>query len=175
MDRRSWCYLFNHRLHRLGQRLDGDRCERLCRRRYDADCGCRRSHQCESAVRSANGQSVLDSSGHRKSHRCFGTTRCAVGPCARRTVVPASALDGWTLESTRPLGLNKAAPSRVNTSVLPMSALSNRPDAYVRIWGEPDQIPSAPEISPSVAFSASLTLTPPPNRPPPSGAASAVF
>ena len=38
-----------------------------------------------------------------------------------------------------------------------------------------DQIPNALEISPSVAFSASLTFTPPPNRLPPSDAASAVF
>src|SRR6478735_1055429 len=41
--------------------------------------------------------------------------------------------------------------------------------------GAPTQTPSAFDISPSVAFSASLTRTPPPNRPPPSLAASAVL
>ncbi len=48
-------------------------------------------------------------------------------------------------------------------------------EALDNLGANRNQIPSALEISPSVAFSASLTCTPPPNQPPPSYAASAVF
>ena len=43
------------------------------------------------------------------------------------------------------------------------------------VCDDPGQMPSALEISASVAFSASLTWTPPPNKLPPSVAASAVL
>src|SRR5262249_34575601 len=56
----------------------------------------------------AHGQSVLDSSGDRESHRCLGATRHAVGPGSFRTVARAVTFGGGTLGATQTLGIKPA-------------------------------------------------------------------